>query len=118
VQGKGRGGDTAKKVGGGAVLGAIIGGIAGGGKGAAIGAAAGGGAGAGVQIITKASKLKCRARRYSSSGCSSPDDNACGLVVRSRAALHRKGPLTPPDPVAFLVSTRRKNLLASSTVSH
>jgi len=36
VQGKGRGGDTAKKVGGGAVLGAIIGGIAGGGKGAAI----------------------------------------------------------------------------------
>src|SRR5262249_48685068 len=33
VQGKGRGGDTAKKVGGGAVLGAIIGGIAGGGKG-------------------------------------------------------------------------------------
>jgi len=58
VQGKGRGGDTAKKVGGGAVLGAIIGGIAGGGKGAAIGAAAGGGAGAGVQIITKGDQVK------------------------------------------------------------
>jgi hypothetical protein len=58
VQGKGRGGDTAKKVGGGAVLGAIIGGIAGGGKGAAIGAAAGGGAGAGVQIITKGQQVK------------------------------------------------------------
>src|SRR5438445_5860116 len=58
VQGKGRGGDTAKKVGGGAVLGAIIGGIAGGGKGAAIGAAAGGGAGAGVQIITHGEQVK------------------------------------------------------------
>jgi hypothetical protein len=58
VQGKGRGGDTAKKVGGGAVLGAIIGGIAGGGKGAAIGAAAGGGLGAGVQIITKGQQVK------------------------------------------------------------
>jgi hypothetical protein len=58
VQGKGRGGDTAKKVGGGAVLGAIIGGIAGGGKGAAIGAAAGGGAGAGVQIITHGPQVK------------------------------------------------------------
>lgn len=58
VQGKGRGGDTAKKVGGGAVLGAIIGGIAGGGKGAAIGAAAGGGAGAGVQIITHGERVK------------------------------------------------------------
>lgn len=58
AQGKGRGGDTAKKVGGGAVLGAIIGGIAGGGKGAAIGAAAGGGAGAGVQIITHGEQVK------------------------------------------------------------
>ncbi len=58
VQGKGRGGDTAKKVGGGAVLGAIIGGIAGGGKGAAIGAAAGGGAGATVQVLTKGPQVK------------------------------------------------------------
>lgn len=58
AQGKGRGGDTAKKVGGGAVLGAIIGGIAGGGKGAAIGAAAGGGAGATVQVLTKGQQVK------------------------------------------------------------
>ena len=58
LQGKGRGSDTAKKVGGGAVIGAIIGGIAGGGKGAAIGAAAGSATGAGVQIITKGEKVK------------------------------------------------------------
>jgi hypothetical protein len=58
VQGKGRGGDTAKKVGGGAVVGAIIGAIAGGGKGAAIGAAAGGGAGAGVQVLTKGEQVR------------------------------------------------------------
>jgi hypothetical protein len=58
LQGKGRGGDTAKKVGGGAVLGAIIGGIASGGKGAAIGAAAGSAAGAGVQIITHGEQVK------------------------------------------------------------
>lgn len=58
AQGKGRGGDTAKKVGGGAVLGAVIGAIAGGGKGAAVGAAAGSAAGAGVQIITKGEQVK------------------------------------------------------------
>jgi len=58
VQGKSRGSDSAKKVGGGAVLGAIIGGIAAGGKGAAIGAAAGGGAGAGVQVLTKGKQVK------------------------------------------------------------
>src|SRR5215469_9142602 len=58
AQGKGRGSDSAKKVGGGAVLGAIIGGIAGGGKGAAIGAAAGGGAGATAQVLTKGQQVK------------------------------------------------------------
>ncbi|HVO57817.1 MAG TPA: hypothetical protein VMT51_08995 [Dongiaceae bacterium] len=58
VQGKGRGADSAKKVGGGAILGAVIGGIASGGKGAAIGAAAGAGAGAGVQIFTKGQQVK------------------------------------------------------------
>ncbi|HUI75128.1 MAG TPA: hypothetical protein VLX32_09295 [Candidatus Acidoferrum sp.] len=58
VQGKGRGGDTAKKVGGGAVVGAIIGAIAGGGKGAAIGAAAGSATGAGVQVLTKGEQVK------------------------------------------------------------
>ena len=58
VQGKGRGADTAKKVGVGAVAGAIIGAIAGGGEGAAIGAAAGSATGAGVQIITKGQQVK------------------------------------------------------------
>src|SRR6201997_5375173 len=58
LQGKGRGGDTAKKVGVGAVAGTIIGAIAGGGKGAAIGAAAGGATGAGVQVLTKGAQVK------------------------------------------------------------
>jgi hypothetical protein len=58
LRGKGRGGDTAKKVGGGAVLGAIIGGIAGGGAGAAIGAGVGSAAGAGVQVFTRGQQVK------------------------------------------------------------
>ena len=58
VKGKGEGGNTAKKVVGGAGLGALIGGIAGGGKGAAIGAAAGGGLGGGVQAATKGQQIK------------------------------------------------------------
>jgi hypothetical protein len=58
LQGKGRGSDTAKKVGGGAVVGAIIGAIAGGGNGAAIGAGVGSAAGAGVQVITKGQQIK------------------------------------------------------------
>lgn len=56
--GKGRGKNSAEKVGGGAAIGAILGGILGGGKGAAIGAAAGGGAGAGVQGITKGQQVQ------------------------------------------------------------
>ncbi len=58
LKGKGRGGDTAKKVGGGAILGAIIGGIAGGGAGAAVGAGAGGAVGAGVQVFTRGKEVK------------------------------------------------------------
>src|SRR3989449_732768 len=58
LKGKGRGSDTAKKVGGGAVAGAIIGAIAGGGKGAAIGAGVGSAAGAGVQGLTKDQQVK------------------------------------------------------------
>jgi BON domain len=58
VQGKGRGANTAEKVGGGAAVGAILGGILGGGKGAAIGAAAGGGAGAGVNTITRGEQVQ------------------------------------------------------------
>ena len=52
LAGKSRGGNTAKKVGGGAALGAIIGAVAGGGKGAAIGAGVGAGAGTAVQVVT------------------------------------------------------------------
>jgi hypothetical protein len=58
LKGKGRGGDTAKKVGVGAVAGAIIGGIAGGGAGAAIGAGAGSAVGAGVQVFTRGKEVK------------------------------------------------------------
>ncbi len=58
LKGKGRGSDTAKKVGGGAVAGAIIGAIAGGGKGAGIGAGVGSAAGAGVQVLTKGQQVK------------------------------------------------------------
>ena len=53
LTGKGRGKNTAEKVGGGAAVGAILGGIFGGGKGAAIGAAAGAGVGAGANAVTK-----------------------------------------------------------------
>jgi len=53
VKGKGEGGNTTKKVLGGAGLGALIGGIAGGGKGAAIGALAGAGAGTAVAATKK-----------------------------------------------------------------
>ncbi len=56
--GKGRGKNSAEKIGGGAAVGAILGGIFGGGKGAAIGAAAGGGAGAGVQGLTKGQQVQ------------------------------------------------------------
>src|SRR5215469_8354024 len=53
-----RGSDTAKTVGGGAIVGAIIGAIAGGGKGAAIGGAAGAGAGGVYQGVTKAKQVR------------------------------------------------------------
>src|SRR3984893_8357711 len=58
LQGKGRGSNTAKKVGGGAGPGAIIGAIAGGGKGAASGAGVGAGAGGAVQVLTRGQQVK------------------------------------------------------------
>ena len=57
VKGKGEGGNTAKKVVGGAGLGALIGGIAGGGKGAGIGALAGAGAGTAVAATKKGEQV-------------------------------------------------------------
>ena len=58
LKGKGRGTNTAQKVGGGAAVGAIIGAIAGGGKGAAIGAGVGAGAGGAVQVFTRGQQVK------------------------------------------------------------
>jgi len=58
IKGKGEGGNTAKKVVGGAGLGALIGGLAGGGKGAGIGALAGAGAGTAVAATKKGQQLQ------------------------------------------------------------
>ena len=58
VEGKGRGKNTAAKVGGGAAIGAIIGALAGGGKGAAIGSAAGAGVGAGANTVTRGEQVR------------------------------------------------------------
>ena len=58
VKGKGEGGNTAKKVVGGAGLGALIGGIAGGGKGAGIGAAAGAVGGTAIAASKKGQQLQ------------------------------------------------------------
>ncbi|HEX4001899.1 MAG TPA: hypothetical protein VHX36_04580 [Candidatus Acidoferrales bacterium] len=58
VAGKGRGSQSAERIGGGAVLGTIIGAIAGGGKGAAIGGVVGAGAGTAVQISTKGDQVR------------------------------------------------------------
>jgi hypothetical protein len=58
IKGKGEGGNTAKKVVGGAGLGALIGGLAGGGKGAGIGALAGAGAGTAVAASKKGEQLQ------------------------------------------------------------
>jgi hypothetical protein len=57
LEGKGRGKNSAEKIGGGAAVGAIIGGIFGGGKGAAIGAGVGGGGGAAVQGLTRGQQV-------------------------------------------------------------
>lgn len=58
MKGKGEGGETTKKVLGGAGLGALIGGIAGGGTGAAIGALAGAGTGTAVAASKKGEQLQ------------------------------------------------------------
>jgi hypothetical protein len=58
VAGKGRGKQSAERIGGGAVVGTIIGAIAGGGKGAAIGGAVGAGAGTAVQVMTHGERVR------------------------------------------------------------
>jgi hypothetical protein len=57
VEGKGRGTNTAEKIGGGAAIGAVLGGIFGGGKGAAIGAGAGAGGGTILQGSTRGQQV-------------------------------------------------------------
>jgi hypothetical protein len=56
--GSSRGGNTAKKVGGGVIAGALLGGLLGGGKGAAIGAGVGAGGGAVYQGATQGKQVK------------------------------------------------------------
>ncbi|HXQ26767.1 MAG TPA: hypothetical protein VN822_10195 [Candidatus Acidoferrales bacterium] len=58
VAGKGRGTQSAERIGGGAVLGTIIGAVAGGGKGAVIGGAVGAGAGTAVQVMTHGDQVR------------------------------------------------------------
>jgi hypothetical protein len=57
LAGSSRGANTAKKVGGGAIVGALLGGLLGGGKGAAIGAGVGAGGGAVYQGATKGKQV-------------------------------------------------------------
>ena len=57
VEGKGRGKNSALKIGGGAAAGALLGGLLGGGKGAAIGSLAGGGGGAAYQGLTRGQEV-------------------------------------------------------------
>jgi hypothetical protein len=58
VASKGRGSQSAERIGGAAVVGAIIGGVIGGGKGAAIGAGVGAGGGTAVQLLTKGDQVR------------------------------------------------------------
>src|SRR5271170_1459088 len=90
VQGKGRGANTAEKVGGGAAVGAILGGILGGGKGAAIGAAAGGGVGAGANTITRGEQVQITSESLIRFQLNSP------LLVRV-STRSGEGPTTEPD---------------------
>ena len=90
AQGKGRGTNTAEKVGGGAAVGAILGGIFGGGKGAAIGAAAGGGTGAGVNGLTRGQQVQIPAESLVRFRLANP------LTVRVVTDGH-DGPTSLPD---------------------
>jgi hypothetical protein len=90
VKGKGRGANTAEKVGGGAAVGAVLGGILGGGKGAAIGAAAGGGVGAGANTITRGEQVQITSETLIRFQLNSP------LLVRV-STRSGEGPTSEPD---------------------
>jgi hypothetical protein len=87
VEGKGRGVNSAEKIGGGAAIGAVLGGIFGGGKGAAIGAAAGGGGGAAVQGFTRGQQVHIASETVVRFHLANP------LTVRSSEA-----PSAEPEP--------------------
>jgi hypothetical protein len=82
-QGKGRGTNTAEKVGGGAAVGALIGGLLGGGKGAAIGAGVGAGAGGTAQGVTKGQQVRLTSEQALAFHLSSP------LTVTPAARMDR-----------------------------
>lgn len=88
VAGKGRGANTAEKIGGGAAVGAILGGIFGGGKGAAIGAAAGGGGGAAWQASTRGQQVSIAPETIIHFHTAQP------LTVRTAEAASNYGPVT------------------------
>ena len=85
AQGKGRGTNTAEKVGGGAAVGAILGGIFGGGKGAGIGAAAGGGLGAGANGITRGQQVQI------------PAESMVRFRLTSPVTVRVSGPANPTE---------------------
>jgi len=103
LRGKGRGKNTAEKVGGGAALGAILGGIFGGGKGAAIGAAAGGGVGAGANTITKGEQVQIPSESLVRFSLSSPvtlrvsTDNGDNQNAAPNPTLQRRPDTQPPQ---------------------
>lgn len=107
VKGKGRGKNTAEKVGGGAAVGAILGGIFGGGSGAAIGAAAGGGLGAGANTITRGEQIQIASESLIRFNLANPislkvptreTGNSDSLEPRSRPALNAPDQTTGPSP--------------------
>ncbi len=89
VAGKGRGTNTAAKIGGGAAIGAVLGGIFGGGKGAAIGAGAGAGGGAILQGSTRGQQVTISSESIIRFHLTRP------ITVRTSQTPSNYG---PPDP--------------------
>jgi len=87
VEGKGRGENTAEKIGGGAAIGAVLGGIFGGGKGAAIGAGAGAGGGTLLQGATRGQQVVI------------PSESVIRFHLANSITVHTaEQPTGPPEP--------------------
>lgn len=99
VQGKGRGKNTAEKVGGGAAIGAIIGAIAGGGKGAAIGSAAGAGIGAGANTVTRGEQVRIPAESMVNFQLTNTLSvrTSTSSTLSTTGSHNNRRPMTPPD---------------------